>query len=547
MSNLKSIYFYFLATKLNISKKFKTIYFSTKFYDKTLKSKPPKQFYFFPNSFLLSSLTSHKNFSFKLSDIEPDIFWEEKNLEKDFKNLHSFLWLNLIDRKNDNSLIKKIITVWIYKNSRYKKNIWENSVISKRIISWVLNADIILNNADNVFKNDFLESIIIQTNHLKKNIKFENYFLDKIESITAILLTGLVFKDYIDNFNSANKELEKLINNNFDEEGFPLDRNPSNLLKFSKYLVIIKECIKDSQQYVPEYLENIIEKILNCLKSIQTPSEQIPLFNGTSEYELTEYFSYIEKLNYKIKKNKTNVGSIQIIKHKKHTIFLDIGSSPKKNFSRNYQSGPLSFEYFYGSDKVITNCGFGDKISKKAILLSRLTSGQSTMCINDSSVVKFERNKQINTAFGNSIKESFKILTPEFKDDNFEIKSSASHDAYQKKFGCVHKREIVINKKENYLLGIDNIKKAKNNKVAKINIRFHLYPNISAVQTMSGNSVLIQLNKNNSLIFSSDGNKILLEKSIFLGKNKILNNLCINITKDIFSDDVIKWKIRKTI
>ena len=36
--------------------------------------------------------------------------------------------------------------------SKYKKGIWENPVISKRIISWILNADIILNNADNIFK-----------------------------------------------------------------------------------------------------------------------------------------------------------------------------------------------------------------------------------------------------------------------------------------------------------------------------------------------------------------------------------------------------------
>ena len=44
---------------------------------------------------------------------------------------------------------------------------------------------------------------------------------------------------------------------------------------------------------------------------------------------------------------------------------------------------------------------------------------------------------------------------------------------------------------------------------------------------MSGNSVLIQLSKNKSLIFSSEKDSILLEKSIFLGGTKILNNTCI--------------------
>ena len=39
---------------------------------------------------------------------------------------------------------KKLINIWMMKNSKYKKNIWDNSVLSKRIISWILNVDIIL-------------------------------------------------------------------------------------------------------------------------------------------------------------------------------------------------------------------------------------------------------------------------------------------------------------------------------------------------------------------------------------------------------------------
>ena len=35
-------------------------------------------------------------------------------------------------------------------------------------MSWILNADIILKNSNFDFKRNFIESIIIQTNHLKK-------------------------------------------------------------------------------------------------------------------------------------------------------------------------------------------------------------------------------------------------------------------------------------------------------------------------------------------------------------------------------------------
>ena len=102
------------------------------------------------------------------------------------------------------------------KHSKYKRNIWESSVLSKRIISWILNVDIILNNSSFDFKRNFLNSIIAQTNHLKKNIRFEKDYTKRIEILTALILSGLVFREYVENYNIGIKELDKLVKNYFD-------------------------------------------------------------------------------------------------------------------------------------------------------------------------------------------------------------------------------------------------------------------------------------------------------------------------------------------
>ena len=133
------------------------------------------------------------------------------------------------------------------KNSVYRRKIWETSTLSARIISWILNTDIILNNSTFEFKKNFLDSIITQTNHLKRNIKFEKNISKKIEILTAIILTGLVFKEYEENYNLGIKELEILVKNFFDDNGFPLSRNPNDLIFFTKYFLFCKEIIKDSE------------------------------------------------------------------------------------------------------------------------------------------------------------------------------------------------------------------------------------------------------------------------------------------------------------
>ena len=544
MHRLKSIYFYFLLISVNIIKIIKKTYFKTSFYNKSLKSEVPKQFYFFPNPFLLSSITPYKNFSFDVDDFDPYQFLKKKTSRKEEKNIHNFIWLNLINRKNNSLVIQKIITVWIFKNSTYQDLIWENSVTSLRIISWILNAEIILNNTDNIFKNNFFQSVMMQTNHLKKNIKFEKNDLKKLQSIIAILLTGLVFKEYSNNYDLAVKELEKLLANFYDKEGFPLNRNPDHLLVFSKFLILVKECIKDSQQYTPDYLDEIVEKNINSLKSIATPNNQLPLFNGSTEINLDSYFNLMKALNYKFKKNQTKIGNLQIIKYKKNYVYFDVGNPPKRKRSDNYQSGPLSFEYFIDNQKIITNCGFGNNISKKAKFLSRLTSAQSTLCLDDTSVIKFEKNY----VFNNALKGSFKVFNLDYGENELSIASSATHDAYLHNIGYLHKRTIKIQKSNNVLYGTDELINKNSRKNVKFDIRFHLYPGIAAFQTMGGGSILIQLGKNKSLIFTSMGQKLSIEKSIFFGGNKILNNLCITISGSIINETKkIKWEFKKNI
>jgi len=545
MFGLKSVYFYLIAYQITLIKFFKKLYFSSKNYNKSLESKTPQQVYYNPNPFLLSIITPYNNESFKISDVDPNIIWLE-NEKRDIEQIHNFFWLNLIDRKTDHTKLKKIIYIWILKNSKYKQKIWETSTLSARVISWILNIDIILNNSTFDFKKNFLNCIISQTNHLKKNIKFEKDLSKKIEILTAIILTGLIFKEYEENFNIGIKELEELVKNFFDDNGFPLSRNPNDLIFFSKYFIFCREIIKDSQKYIPEFLEDIIEKSLNCIHYIKTPNDQLPLFNGATSANLNQIIKYLDDFKPDLKKDK--LGGLLKIKHKSHFLILDIDKPPQKKFSKSYQSGPLSFEYFLDGVKIITNSGFGKHISKKIELISRHTACQSTLSINDTSITKFEKNEIVSKIFGNSIQNSFKSFNIYLKNDGNFVGCSASNNGYEKRFGCIHKREIYLDKDNGYLKGIDHIFKEKDGYPIRYAFRFHINPELSVVKTMSGNSALIQISKNKSLIFTINDENLEVEKSIFLAEKKIIDSSCITISGNLVNKNkVFNWEIRKNI
>ena len=229
-------------------------------------------------------------------------------------------------------------------------------------------------------------------------------------------------------------------------------------------------------------------------------------------------------------------------------VLFDVGRPPPKKFSKCYQSGPLSFEYFLDGVKIISNSGFGDNISSKAEFLSRLTACQSTLTLNDTSVSKFERNKLINKVFGNSIKNSFKTYNVNISDEKNVIGCSAEHNGYESNFGCIHKREISLDKENNHIKGFDYIFKKKDGIPIRYVFRFHINPALTVVKTMSGNSALIQLSKNKSLIFTINDEVLEIEKSIFLAQKKILDNACITISGNLVNKDKsFNWEIKKKI
>ena len=84
-----------------------------------------------------------------------------------------------------------------------------------------------------------------------------------------------------------------------------------------------------------------------------------------------------------------------------------------------------------------------------------------------------------------------------------------------KNFGCIHNRVLKIDKINNKVVGQDKLLQTVQTKKIKYDIRFHLYPGLSAVKTIGGNTLLIQINKNKALLFSSNERDLKIEKSIF--------------------------------
>tara|TARA_B100000315_G_C14556407_1_gene578361 strand:+ start:1 stop:1059 length:1059 start_codon:yes stop_codon:yes gene_type:complete len=322
MYRLKSIKLYFFSILNLFFLSFRNFYFKSNFYNKKLITYIPDRIFYNPSTHLSASLTTISSDFYKITDTSPDLLWKISIKDKQkFENLHSFLWLSKLDRKYSKIITKNIIQSWIKNFFNYDSNTWEMEITARRIIAWVSNTDITLENSDKIYKEKFFLSLIKQSNFLLKNLKNLIYNPSKIICCSAIILSGLIFKENNSNYKVGVKELERIIKNYFDENGFPKSRNPEEVFICIKYLILIREWFREAQKPIPNFLNEIISKCGNCYSMLSCTNKQFPLFNGATEINHKDYDIFLKTFKYKFINNKYEIADLIKIK-KKNLNFL---------------------------------------------------------------------------------------------------------------------------------------------------------------------------------------------------------------------------------
>jgi len=318
MKKLKSIKLYFFSIFKLTFLFFKNFYFKSNYYNKKLITFIPDRIFYNPSTYLSASLTVIGNDFYKIVDSTPELLWK-KNIDdkQKFENIHSFLWLAKLDRKNSKTITKNIIKNWIDNFFNYEPKTWKMEITAKRIIAWISNTDIVLENSEKTYKKKFFLSIIKQSNFLLNNMKSLLYTPNKIICCAAIILSGIIFRENDTNYKIGIKGLEKIIKNCFDEEGFPKSRNPEEVFISIKYLILIREWFKEAQKPIPDFLNEIIQKCGNCYAMLSCANKQFPLFNGANEINHKDYDIFLKSLKYKFNNTKHEIADFFKIKKKK--------------------------------------------------------------------------------------------------------------------------------------------------------------------------------------------------------------------------------------
>ena len=527
---------FFYSSKSQI----KEIYLKSNLYNNKISKIDLSNITYRPSLSILSCLVKYDKKKIKIEELYKDNIWENKLLSgNNLNKINNFYWLFSIDLKSSPNITQSIIIKWIEKNKNYNSLTWQIDILSKRIISWIANSKLTYDQSDTKYKNEFNFSVNKQVNHLINEITKSQSVDDKLLGCTAIIITGLSYEN--EKFINYGLELlRRIINNSFDNEYFPKTRSIRQLNFYLKYFVLVRELLKESFNDIPEYLDEIIFYLGKSYAAF-SKLEQSLLFNGNHQNDLTEFNKYLELFKYKFENSNNEIGGYAILKNKNCILAMDVGNSPQRRFSYYYQSGALSFEFFYKDKKLISNSGYFQDYKNKLNLISKSTAAQSTLVIDNHSSCSF-RNSRRNKVLENGLKIIDKNVVNE---KNYWL-IKASHNGFLKKFGILHERSLEYFVEKNKLIGTDKIILNKKLDSKNYAIRFHMDPSVKLTKTLNNKTILIEI-ENSGWRFSSNCEIINIESGIYFGNKNLSRenqNICLSgKTKDINQE--IKWVFEK--
>ena len=456
--------------------------------------------------------------------------------------MHSFFWLFSLDLKSSKTSVQSIILNWINTNYNYNSKSWEIDVLSKRIIAWISYSKLTYEDSDQEYKEKFNSLIKKQVNHLINEIQRSKSIDDKMISCSAIILAGLSYQEKLKYLDFGLNLLKKIIKSSFNSEIFPKSRNVRQLNFYLKHFVLIREWLRESQNDIPDYIDETIYYLGQAYFLTWQSIKKNILFNGNIEFNLEDFDEYLKRLGYKFKNENYEVGEYIILKNKKISIVMDVGSSPEKKFSEEYQSGALSFEILLTNKKLICNSGYFQNYKHKLNAISKSTANHSTLILDNHSSCKLRKQKNQKS----KIEQGLKIINKSvvFEKNYWSINSA--HDGYLKQYGIIHDRKIEFFPEQYKFIGYDKLIKKKNFKNSNFEIRFHLDPEAKIMKTQDEKTIFIEID-HEGWKFSADNYKLGIETGLYFGKkNSYIENQNIFISGMTQKENqTINWELIK--
>ena len=446
----------------------------------------------------------------------PSMAWE--------RELHGFGWLRHLaatEEEEAAAAARELVLEWIALRRISQGVAYEPEVIARRLISWISQANMLLEDLDVRSYTQIMSSMGQQIVALRTTWRNAPDGVPRMVCLIALVLTGLAVSGHDRQLKETEAALIAELKRQILDDGGHVSRSASVLSDLILDLLPLGQCFNSRALPPPAEINTAIKKSLKFLRFMRLGDGMLARFNGVSVGSPAALATVLGYCSGELDRMPVARSSGYARLERGNTIIVtDVGSPPSLELSAQAQAGALSFEMTTRHHLIFANGGFPGPADHGWDSVARATASHNTLCLAETSSSRLIRHEQLETMLDGLPIRGPENVAFEFNNGPQEAQLTASHDGYVKRYGLIHARRLSLSEDGDRLEGADILEPPKGTLRLKQDlpyaIHFHLHPDCLCRPAGHG-SCRITLRDGETWLFTAgdEAAELSIEESLF--------------------------------
>lgn len=437
------------------------------------------------------------------------------------EHLHSFAWLRdlstVATRAQAVPIAEYLMQKWLDAHAEHvAEPAWRHDLIGRRILFQAAHAPLILSSSDLIYRSAVLNSFARGARHIDRGADKLALGVPRIASWCGTTAAGLLVPGGDTRRIVGEAGLIKALEISVYDDGGTVSRSPVGQLEIVMLLTMLREAYLARRIAMPEPITVILARLVPALLGLTHGDRGLASWQGGAPLagEQLERIIAATGIRARPLKQAANWG-YQRLAAQKSVVIVDAAPPPVARQMRAGCASTLAFEMSDGPTRLIVNCGGARQavaqLPTELVQGLRSTAAHSTLTLADTNSTAL----LADGVLGKGVAEV--ELTREESEGASRIE--ASHDGYVRRFGFLHRRQLVLTSDGRELRGEDVLLPAGRRRkigAAAFAVRFHLGVGVEASLTADGMAALLRIPGGAAWQFRCKGATLTIEPSLWI-------------------------------
>ncbi|CAN5822695.1 heparinase II/III family protein [soil metagenome] len=435
--------------------------------------------------------------------------------------LHSFLWLRdlstVATRAQATPIAEDLMRRWLAAHAdTVSEPAWRADHWGRRILLWTAHAPLILSSTDLVYRSLVLNTLARGARHIDRGADKLPPGAPRIAALCGVVAAGLLIEGGEARRAATEAALAKALSVSVFEDGGSVARSPLAQLDIIMLLTSLREVYRARRLVEPSGIGAVLARMVPALLGVCHGDKGLSSWQGGGPVsgETLDQIIAVTGVRARPLRQARDWG-YQRLAAGAGVLIMDAAPPPITRLVEGGCASTLALAFSDGPHRLIVNCGGArTAVAQLPAALAdglRTTAAHSTLIVGDSNSTAIHADGTL----GRGVAEVELARQESVVSSRIE----ASHDGYARRYGFVHRRQLVLSGDGREVRGEDLLVPAsKQRKLAAsaFAIRFHLGLGVSVSPTADGMAALLRLPGGLLWQFRCRGGTLGIEDSLWI-------------------------------